>query len=332
MLDCGYNDLITIVIPIYNVESYLKKCIDSVLQQTYRNLEIILVNDGSTDGCPEICDEYKKVDKRIIVIHKKNGGLSDARNAGIQNSHGKYILFVDSDDFIKKECVEILYKNIKEYNKDISIGQIEQFSIYEEVKEKNIKQIIWQYNKIEAMEQLLYNTRYTSSTAGKLFLTDLFKEIRFPFGKKYEDLATVYKIIYASNGVVVTNKEVYNYFIARTESIMHEKFSETRMDALYFTEEILWFIKKAIPKIEIAAVTRLLIEARDIFVEIPNNGVYEQQENYVYNYIKKYRTKVVFNPKLPIKRKIAILPVLFGKKMIRFAWKLKLRLKRKRVV
>ena len=106
--------LISIIIPVYNVEQYLHRCVDSVLNQTYKNLEIILVNDGSPDNCPFICDEYAKKDKRIIVVHKENGGLSSARNAGLEIVQGEYISFIDSDDWIHENYNEILYKNLHE--------------------------------------------------------------------------------------------------------------------------------------------------------------------------------------------------------------------------
>ena len=110
------NDLITIVVPIYNVEPYLKKSVSSIINQTYKNLEIILVNDGSTDNCAKICDEYSKIDSRIKVIHKENGGLSDARNAGINIATGKYISFVDADDYITNDYIEYMYTILKQYN------------------------------------------------------------------------------------------------------------------------------------------------------------------------------------------------------------------------
>ena len=118
-------DLISVIIPIYRVELYLKECIDSVLNQTYKNMEIILVDDGSDDNCPNICDAYKKKDSRIQVIHKKNGGLSDARNAGIEIAKGEYICFIDSDDVIHPSFLQILYEDLIETGSDMSICHYE---------------------------------------------------------------------------------------------------------------------------------------------------------------------------------------------------------------
>lgn len=321
------ENLITVVVPIYNVEKYLNKCIESILGQTYINMEIILVDDGSTDNCGKICDEFAEKDKRINVIHKKNGGLSDARNVGISIAHGKYITFIDSDDFITENAIELLYNNIIKYGKEISVGVINTFTDENNLRssKKDIRTLV--YDKTQAMEQLLYNSVYTSSTAGKLFETKLFESIQFPYGKKYEDLATVYKLVFKSNGVVISNQIVYNYFTARQESIMNEIFSSSRMDALYFTEEIVKFVKDNIPEIYNAAITRLVIESRDILVEIPNKKEYNQYEKCVYKYIKKYRLKTIFNKKLPWKKRISLFPILFGKKSIKLAWNLKIKLK-----
>ena len=118
------NELISIVIPIYNVEKYIEKCLDSVIKQTYKNIEIILVDDGSPDNCGKICDSYANNDKRIQVIHKENGGLSDARNVGIERANGKYITFVDSDDYIELDYIEYLYTLIKKYNTKISFCKV----------------------------------------------------------------------------------------------------------------------------------------------------------------------------------------------------------------
>ena len=114
--------LISIVLPIYNVENYIEKCMESVLNQTYKNIEIILVDDGSPDNCPIICDQYVKEDNRVKVVHKENGGLSDARNAGIKVANGDYITFIDSDDYVDKDYVEFLYNTIEETDADIAIG------------------------------------------------------------------------------------------------------------------------------------------------------------------------------------------------------------------
>ncbi len=132
------NDLVSVIIPIYKVEPYIRECLDSVINQTYRNLEIILVDDGSPDGCPKICDEYAENDSRIKVVHKENGGLSDARNKGLDVASGEYITFVDSDDVVHKAYVEFLYDNLKKTNSDVSVCQSVSFRDLQKIKDVEI--------------------------------------------------------------------------------------------------------------------------------------------------------------------------------------------------
>lgn len=178
------QELISVIIPIYNVEKYLKKCIDSIINQTYKNLEIILVDDGSPDNCGKICDEYAKKDQRIRVIHKKNGGLSDARNAGIDIAKGKYIAFVDSDDYVEKEYIEIMYKELKKNNVKIVQCGINKISDNEEIIDN------YGYLKDELINsQRIMEEKYTKYPISnvvawnKLYDIDLFKNIRYPVRK-----------------------------------------------------------------------------------------------------------------------------------------------------
>lgn len=194
-------DLITIVIPIYNVEKYLERCIKSVLSQTYKNIEILLINDGSPDRCDLIMEKYKKTDDRIICHYKENGGLSDARNYAIKKAKGKYICFIDSDDYIDKSFIEKLYFSIKENNSEIS------WCNFRKVDDNGeIGSIIINEDDLWSFEM--------ASACNKLFLKDLFikNKIEFPKGIWYEDLATTPRLIFKSNKVSWVDEELYNYY------------------------------------------------------------------------------------------------------------------------
>ena len=239
-------DKISVVVPIYNVEKYLVKCIDSILNQTYKNLEIILVDDGSPDSCPDICDKYKIRDKRIKVIHKENGGLSDARNAGIEIATGKYICFIDSDDFISDEYVNILYNLFT--NDDIDIAECDYFKFNEEKEVYSLKNNK-QANKIISKKDML-NRLFDKKTSirttivcNKLYKTKLFDEVKFPKGKLHEDEFTTYKIIYKSKKIAITNQKLY-FYRNNNESIMGKKFNEKRYDALIALKQRKEFFKK----------------------------------------------------------------------------------------
>lgn len=234
------NELITIVIPVYNVKKYIERCIKSVINQTYKNIEIILVDDGSTDESGDICDEYAKKDNRIKVIHKKNGGLSDARNFGIDAANGKYISFVDSDDFVTNNYVEVLYNLIKNNDSDISVCIWK--NIFEDNKTKKSYFTLF-HREITAtnlvmLQHMLYQKLFDTSACAKLYDISLFDNIRFPKGKLYEDLATTYKLFLKSKTISYSNDEIYYYFV-RNNSITQSEFKEKDMDLIEISETLL---------------------------------------------------------------------------------------------
>ena len=202
-------DLISVIVPVYNVKNYLKKCVDSILSQTYSVLQVILVDDGSTDGSGELCDLLAKCDKRIQVVHKSNGGLSDARNAGIEIAEGKYFSFIDSDDYIEPDMVESLYKLAKSTDCQITISNMKRFfeTFYEPVNQISV---------YEADER--FETLKQPSVCNKLFLAELFNDIQFPKGKFYEDTFVYHELLYRAERVGLTGKVGY-WYLSRKESI-----------------------------------------------------------------------------------------------------------------
>ncbi|MEQ8154210.1 MAG: glycosyltransferase family 2 protein [Clostridiaceae bacterium] len=213
------NPLISVIIPIYNVEPYLRRCINSVLNQTYNNLEIILVDDGSPDNCGIICDEYAKNHDRIKVIHKRNGGLSDARNAGLNIASGKYIGFIDSDDWVSNIYLQKLYDLISNHNSDISVCNFVKAYDEKDLLSNNHCIELYEYNNIEALNQY-FNKYYIQMVVswGKLYKTALFKDIGFPVGRIHEDEFTTHKLLYKANKVVFTTESLY-YYWQRQDSI-----------------------------------------------------------------------------------------------------------------
>ena len=215
MEDFAMDDLISVIIPVYKVEPYLLRCVQSVLDQTYHNLEIILVDDGSPDNCGKMCDELAEKDARIKVYHKENGGLSDARNFGVERATGTYITFIDSDDYISVDYIAYLYSLLVENNGDISCcpmsktyGDIATYEIKESMPDVQL------LTGIEACHQLFNRTLYlTLVTAwGKLYKSEIVKQYPFPKGRVHEDEATTCKYYYASKKVVVGNRCLYAYF------------------------------------------------------------------------------------------------------------------------
>lgn len=226
-------DLISIVVPIYNVEKYLRKSIESLINQTYKNIEIILVDDESPDDCPQICDEYEKKDSRVIVIHQKNKGLSGARNTGIKKATGKYIMFHDSDDTLEPNCVEELYKLIKDKKTKISVcGKYYEFEDGKKIckYKDNFIKVYDLETAIEEMNKFYY---FDMSACGKLYKKSIFNNIIFPVGKLSEDYFVMYKLFIKSGKIAYTTKPMYNY-LQRNNSISRNKSVNTQfIEAAY---------------------------------------------------------------------------------------------------
>lgn len=201
-------DLISVIVPVYKVEKYLQECIDSIIAQTYTNLEIILVDDGSPDSCGRICDEYAEKDNRIKVIHQKNCGVSIARNAGLNNAIGDYIGFVDSDDYLESNMFEELYNCLKTYGSDIAICGVKKF-------EKSSRSFFYGNKTIDKSEflQALLKEDIASFLCNKLFKKELFDGIRFPEGEVFEDIKIFHLIGEKVSSVSLTDGTFYNYRI-----------------------------------------------------------------------------------------------------------------------
>lgn len=232
------QELISIVIPIYDIQEYLKSCIDSVIVQTYANLEIILVDDGSPDDSPRICDEYAKKDGRIKVIHKKNGGLSAARNAGLKAAKGEYVAFIDGDDYIASNFIEVLYKTCKDTGADISCT-----SFYRVYSGKLVapykKSDAQSFNNLEAIRDIFTaHSLCEVMTWNKLYRRTLFadNDIEFPVGKLHEDNFTTYKLLYFAHTIAFVNQPLY-YYIQRDDSIMGRLFNERRLGVFEMFDE-----------------------------------------------------------------------------------------------
>ena len=228
------KDLISVIVPVYKVEKYLEKCIESVLKQTYTNLQIILVDDGSPDNCGKICDEYAKKDSRIEVIHKANGGLSDARNVGISKAKGRYIGFVDSDDYIKEDMYEILLNLIKKYDADVSICNLYDVIDGNECI-RNKENGIREYSRLDILKKVLLDKNIQSYAWNKLYKKELFDEIKYPIRKKYEDIGTTFYLFEKCNKIVVTSEPEY-YYLKRADSLVNNVTESTILD---YTEIII---------------------------------------------------------------------------------------------
>lgn len=211
--------LISLVVPVYNVRNYLKTCLQSIISQTYHNLEIILVDDGSNDGSSEICDEYAREDNRVRVIHLPHGGVSAARNAGLEAATGELLGFVDSDDFIDIDLYEYLYKLLLENDADISACT---YLLEQEGRPSKIINNtgeLYLFSRKEIMRALVKNDLVKNYLWAKLFKRNLFEGLLFPVGRVYEDVAVLYKVFDRSEKVALSCVAKYHYMIHKNESI-----------------------------------------------------------------------------------------------------------------
>ena len=240
--------IISIIVPVYNVESYLERCINSILNQTFKNFELILVDDGSTDGCKDICNEYKTKDKRIKVIHKENGGLSSARNAGLDIARGKYIGFVDSDDFINKDMYKTLFNTIQDNNSDMVICDYYKVNEDDINKFRNLKCNcenikIKNLNNLESIDNLFLTGEKFIFAWNKLYKRDLFSDLRYEQGRIYEDEYLAHRILYKCKKVSVIEVKMY-YYVQRKGSLINSPFTVRRFDKVYAIKDRVDFLRE----------------------------------------------------------------------------------------
>jgi len=220
--------MVSIIVAVYNIEEFVSRCIESLLKQTYYNIEIILVDDGSTDESGTICDDYQKKDNRIRVVHKQNGGLSDARNAGIELATGDYYIFVDGDDWIHKDTIATLVKVAQA--EDAEIVQSD-FSIVSNSININEERIILEKEDVAIFDKDHYLDYSIIVAWSKLYKAELWKNIRFPKGRLHEDEFVFHRIVFGANKICIVKKKLFYYF-QREDSIMHKISEKNYFDAV----------------------------------------------------------------------------------------------------
>ena len=273
--------LISIIVPIYKVEKYLHRCINSILAQTYPNIEVVLVDDGSPDKCGTICDEYSKRDERVVVIHRENGGLSAARNSGIDICKGEYIGFVDSDDYIVPTMYEQLYNDISQYNTLLAFCHTDvirngksdnkRYGDYSEMRTKS-------YIMRRALEESIWWAAWT-----KLYHRSLFDNIRFPEGKVNEDLAVMMYIYDKCDNIAINYNKLY-YYCIREDSITTSKLNSHKFDILDNASNVAEYMRTHHPELENAARGILLSNSLSLL---------KQLRNYEGNDLQEERAKVL---------------------------------------
>ena len=255
--------LVSVIVPIYNVEIYLSKCIKSILEQTYRNIEVILVNDGSSDKSREICLEFAEQDSRIKLVHQKNGGLSSARNTGIDYANGEFLSFIDSDDFIHPKMYEIMVRNLILHNADLSICDFKKVyaSNIEEISSEKLDMNYETFicTKEEAFEHLYGDLSVRTVVAwNKLYKAELFSTIKYPVGKIHEDEFIIHHLLNLTEKIVYVNLPLY-FYLQREDSIINQKYNMKRLHSLEaYKDRIMFFEQNGYKKFLINSNVRYL--------------------------------------------------------------------------
>lgn len=240
--------MISIIVPVYNNHQYLKRCLDSILAQTLTDIEVILINDGSTDQSGKICDKYATKDNRIKVIHQQSKGVSSARNKGVELATGDYIGFVDGDDYIVEDMYEHLYKACMESESHIAICKLGREINGKLINREDGKFYIKELDHNEAMSELFKGMIYRFSLCNKLFNRNCFEGVSFPVGRIHEDLSTTYKLFSQANQAVYINKIGYIY-VKQKNSILTTTYHQKRLDVFTGWDEIIPFMKQEYPQL-----------------------------------------------------------------------------------
>lgn len=289
---------ISIIVPIYNTKKYLNRCLDSIIEQSYKNIEIILIDDGSTDGSEIICEQYLNKDKRIRLFHTDNRGLSQARNLGLEKANGAYIAFVDSDDYIERNMMEKLYNMIYQYKAEISVcGFIKR-------KQENKIHI---YNTEQALEKMIdYNDCFAINVWNKLYKRELWDMVKFKPNCIYEDINTTMKLIARAKTIAYTTEQLYHY-TQREGSLSKQGYTKQELDRIYNSKELYNFIEQEFPRLkrqfktyylfnELAVINKMIKSNREELIFIKN----------IRKEINKNISTIIFS-KFSIRRKIQLI-------------------------
>lgn len=300
------NPKISIIVPIYNVENFIHECIDSIIGQTFKEFELILVNDGSTDRSGEICDEYSKKDIRIRVVHKENGGQSSARNTGISLVQGDYIGFIDSDDWVQQNMYQVLYEKAIETDADIIACNIVEYH------KDSTKRLYCNdpsdrlFERDAALKEIYLNERLTFSPCNKLYKRKLFKELRFKEGSILEDMDFAYRIIHKSNNIFYTGKPMY-FYRYNDQSTMRKTFSKKRLDEYQVRKDMYQFYLANYPKHADEVYAEWYLTGLMLYVNIEK---YFKGEKESYKYLldndRKILKSLIFNPNYNRKKKLLL--------------------------
>lgn len=296
---------ISVIVPVYNVEGLLSKCVESILNQTFKNFEILLIDDGSKDKSGDICEEFAKKDSRVKVYHKKNGGLSSARNYGMRYAEGEYYTFIDSDDFIDETMLKILYENIIENNVDLSITGVR--DIYEGKTSVDVKRERMLLSSEETLKLMLMGKKINVYAVSKLYKKTIFDDLEYPEGKAYEDSYIIVDILKKCSRIFIDTIPQYNYY-HRANSITTLQYSARDMDYIEAWTNNFDKIKDAFPSLEELGMRRVCFSYFFVLDKIllANKEKETEDTKEIVAFLRKNGDFIANNPYFSRNRKIAL--------------------------
>lgn len=315
--------LVSVIVPVYNVEKYLLECIDSIKNQSYKNIEVFLIDDGSTDSSGAICENISKTDTRFKTYHKENGGLSDARNYGIERANGKWLTFIDSDDFIASDYIEYLVNLAIQNNSKIVAGSHTIFyesgkRVYKGFEESSTSS----FSQKEAINHILLDDGLDLSAWAKLYSSELFKNIRYPKGLSFEDTATTYKLFFLCDKIISGGESIYNYRI-RANSITTQGSFSKKIQLIENTKVMCNDILSKYPDLSEAAERRLIwayFSTLNQLLKCPDRKNYKKEENEIVSFLKSKRKTIKKGSAYSKRDKLASVALSFGLPFYSFIW------------
>lgn len=308
--------LVSIIIPVYNVEMYLEQCINSVIYQTYKNIEVILVDDGSTDDSGTICDHFAEKDNRVTVIHKNNGGPSSARNAGIEICKGEFIYFLDSDDYIAEDTITKYVQYLEQFGADVMQGSVRYFSD-NEADQTAINRDSLQvelFHTEQALKMMMLDYKLCHNAAGSLYKAKLFDKIRFPEGVLYEDLATTFYVMKEAGKILYCDDKRY-YYRRREGSIMNSPVKEKNMVLLDVVDRVMGDMKDFSSSLEQAALRKQVVTYLKMYSSILYSGknAFPKEQDRINRFVKQNGMKFLFSDCVRFKDKVKVIFFLMGR-------------------
>ena len=298
------EDKVSIIVPIFNVEQWLDECVQSIVMQTYKNIEIVLVDDGSTDNSGNICEEWKVKDKRVVVVHKKNGGLSSARNAGLDVCTGDYVNFVDSDDYIHPDAINYMLKNMKE--KKVPIVRCAMNKIINgkciESKDIDEEKIYYRNDLLEGF--YYYKEGLCGSVCDKLFKAEIFESLRFPEGLNSEDYYALFNAYLNADMMFYNNKCFYNYRIRENSICTPQVITPHTFDKIKISDKIREITEKEVPQKMADAEAFQILSRFFVYSEIVYRDENNPEKNEWIAELKKYKRLILKNKKIELKFKV----------------------------